>query len=105
MKYFLLISAFFFTLYGVIGEHDTGAKSQIVPPRIKAVAWSPNGNYLATGSVEGIHIYDPQLNEVRHIEVFFNSDFLAWNPDSTQLAFFHGVFDEQAGVNKNLLEI
>ena len=66
------------------------------------VKWSPDGELIAVSSGQGIWLYDPQLEDVRPLELPVLEDLdlfeplsggqLAWSPDGTRLAAGSGYF-------------
>lgn len=66
---------------------------------VLALAWSPSGEILAVGRVNGLWLYDEAGKEINHLALdMVNS--IAWRPDSSQIAVY-----EFATIKTYILEV
>lgn len=90
MLHFTLFNLLIFgstTTYYVAQETSIPPIMQIENPTASAVAWSPDGQFLAVGDTEGVSIYTRDLEFIRLLELPTEQmKTLSWSPDGSLIA-------------------
>lgn len=78
---------------------STAFSQQEFSEMVLALAWSPSGEILAVGRVNGLWLYDGAGKEINHLALdMVNS--IVWNPDGSQIAVY-----EFATIKTYILEV